>query len=390
MVHHVYQVENDCLARFSLLPGGALKKAQLLGGKLRLMAFEWTHLACPRPVYEEMVERMTLKIRHSLDEAALRQEIKRRYGHIGLSGWIHPGTPLETAEAIMGTKPKIEDDIATWNFDARDHHFALRANLKYGSIVALLDEGPSTVTDKPIEGTLSWADDLLEAIENADSKPSEKQLQQLLEAALKASRAEDAVERQWDWTWLLHQLVTKHGAQDEAISDTIVHLGLGTANELEILSQLKHPDLASWVTPQVEKMVAEQPSKAPSNGFSSPVEERSQDATALLSWMIENERTDDTTRHLRALLNTDEPAWLRSAISLAADLPADFAQSVVHKSLETAIKNQDGELVELTFTAIESTKLTDPKGLIPLVEKPLTESRTANGRRPRNKLSPLC
>jgi hypothetical protein len=116
-------------------------------------------------------------------------------------------------------------------------------------------------------------------------------------------------------------------------------------------------------------MVAEQPSKAPSNGFFSPVEERSQDATALLSWMIENERTDDTTRHLRALLNTDEPAWLRSAISLAADLPADFAQSVVHKSLETAIKNQDGELVELTFTSIESTKLTDPKGLIPLVEK---------------------
>ena len=170
MVHHVYQVENDCLARFSLLPGGAVKKAQLLGGKLRLMAFEWTHLACPKPVYEEMVERMTLKIRHSLDEAALRQEIKRRYGHIGhighigLSGWIHPGTPLETAEAIMGTKPKIEDDIATWNFDARDHHFALRANLKDGSIVALLDEGPSTVTDKPIEGTLSWADDLLEAI----------------------------------------------------------------------------------------------------------------------------------------------------------------------------------------------------------------------------------
>jgi hypothetical protein len=40
MVHHVYQVENDCLARFSLLPGGAVKKAQLLGGKLRLMAFE--------------------------------------------------------------------------------------------------------------------------------------------------------------------------------------------------------------------------------------------------------------------------------------------------------------------------------------------------------------
>jgi hypothetical protein len=42
---------------------------------------------------------------------------------------------------------------------------------------------------------------------------------------------------------------------------------------------------------------------------------------------------------------------------------------VVHKALETAIKNQDGELVELTFTAIGSAKLTDPTVLIPLVEK---------------------
>lgn len=64
MVHHVYRVEDGCLAKFSLLPGGAVKKAQLLGDKVRLMAFEWTHLACKRHIYEEMVERMVLKIPH--------------------------------------------------------------------------------------------------------------------------------------------------------------------------------------------------------------------------------------------------------------------------------------------------------------------------------------
>jgi len=40
MVHHVYREKKGCLVRFSLLPGGAVKKAQALGGKLRLMAFD--------------------------------------------------------------------------------------------------------------------------------------------------------------------------------------------------------------------------------------------------------------------------------------------------------------------------------------------------------------
>ena len=58
IVHHIYNIENKCLVRFSLLPGGAVKKAQVLGEQLRLMSFEWTHLQCPRPVYETMVESM--------------------------------------------------------------------------------------------------------------------------------------------------------------------------------------------------------------------------------------------------------------------------------------------------------------------------------------------
>ena len=368
MVHHVYRVEDGCLARFSLLPGGAVKKAQLLGGKLRLMAFEWTHLACPRDIYEQMVERMTLKVPHTLDEAALQQEIKRRYGPVGLSGFIHPGTPLEAANTIMGSEAEVKDGIATWNFDADDHHQALRATLKDGAILALLDEGPSFVSNDPIEGSLTWADELLESIDEAKGKPSEAQVAQLTAAALKASLAPDSAERQWKWTSLLETMVCEHGAGDEAITETILRLGTGNGDELRILVHLNHPDIAGWIIRNLEKMAVEEPSKSPSDGFGSPVEERASDAVELFEWLMKNGRMDDATFHLKALFATGEPAWIRTATECAPQMPADFAQTVIHKALETAIKNRDAELVELTLATIGLTTLPDPAPLIPLVE----------------------
>jgi hypothetical protein len=368
MVHHVYRVEDGCLARFSLLPGGAVKKAQLLGGKLRLMAFEWTHLACPRGVYEEMVERMTLKVRHPLDEAALHQEIKRHYGSVGLSGLIHPGITLEAANAIMESEAEVKDGIATWNFDANDYHQALRATLKDGAVLALLDEGPSPVSEDPIEGSLRWADDLLESIDEAKSKPSEAQVAQLTAAAIKASLAPDSAERRWQWTSLLEKLVCEFGASDEAITETILRGGIGTGDELRILVHLNHPDTAGWIIRCLEKMATEEPSKAPSDGFGSAIEERASGAVELLEWLMKNGREEDAILHLKALFATGEHAWLRAATECAPKLPPDFAQSVIRKALEAAMEKRDRELVDLAFASIGLARLSDPASLIPLVE----------------------
>ncbi len=368
MVHDVYRVEDGCLARFSLLPGGAVKKVQLLGGKLRLMAFEWTHLACPRDIYEEMVERMTLKIPHHLDEAALCGEIKRRYGPVGLSGLIHPGVTLAAANVIMGSEAKVEDGIATWLFDANDYHKALRATLKDGVIVALLDQGPTLVSEDPIEGSLRWADKLIEAMDDAEAKPSEKQVSQFTAAVLKAAIAPDSPERQWQWLPLLEKLVCEYGARDPAIADTVLRLGKGKGGELRILVHLNHPDIAAWIISNLQKMAVEEPSKTSSNGFSSPVAERASDAVELLEWLMKNGRSADAVFHLKALVATGEPAWLHAATESAPSLPADFAQAVIRQALETAIKHRDGELVELAFVSIGLTSLSDPASLIPLVE----------------------
>jgi len=70
----------------------------------------------------------------------------------------------------------------------------------------------------------------------------------------------------------------------------------------------------------------------------------------------------------KALFATGEPAWPRAATECAPKLPADIAQTVIHKALQTAIESRDGGLVELTFSAIGLANLTDPAPLIPLVE----------------------
>jgi hypothetical protein len=191
---------------------------------------------------------------------------------------------------------------------------------------------------------------------------------QLTAAALKASLAPDSTDRQWKWTSLLETLVCEHGANDPAITETILRLGVGNGDELRILVHLNHPDIAGWIIRNLEKMAVEEPSKAPSDGFGSPVSGRASDAVELLEWLMENGRSDDATFHLKALFATGEPAWIRAAAECAPQMPADFAQTAIHKALETAIKNRDGELVELAFQSIGLTTLPDPAPLIPLVE----------------------
>lgn len=369
MVHHVYREEGGCLARFSLLPGGAVKKAQLLGDKVRLMAFEWTHLACPRPVYEEMVERMQLKLRHPLDQAALRQEVGRRYGKIGLSGWVHPGTTLAEAASIMGAEPEIQDGIAIWKFDANDYHFALRGRIEDGRVVAILDEGPSATSKEPIEGTLRWADHVLDSIGEDGRKPTDGELGQLAGATLKAAAAPDAAERRWLWMRILHTLVTEHGVRDAAIGQLILRDGTGSKEEIEILSALAHPDLAGWVSGRLEKMSNERPSQAPPELFASVAEQRAADAAFLLEWMIDHQQQDAAVSGLRRLLETGEPAWLAAAVQTSPRLPPDFAQSVLRQGLESAMRERDGNLAEACLSAIGAARLEDPAVLLPLVEK---------------------
>ena len=156
MVHHVYRMDSGCLVRFSLLPGGAVKKAQKLGGKLRLMAFEWTHLACPREVYEQLVERMTLKVKHPWEATRFEDEIAKRYGMAGRSGWLQPGTALAEADRIMGSNAVVQDGINCWRGIQNDYPCALTAEFKDGRMVKLTDEGLQPTGEAAVKGSYHW------------------------------------------------------------------------------------------------------------------------------------------------------------------------------------------------------------------------------------------
>lgn len=157
MVHHVYNIENECLVRFSLLPGGAVKKAQVLGEQLRLMSFEWTHLQCPRTVYETMVESMELKIPMELTTSQIMAEVDRRYGIEGRTGLVQRGMPIAEAIEFMGKPVEQTETRVTWHGRRGDYRVKAVLKIKDQKVDQLMDESVVRISDEPIEGTLSWA-----------------------------------------------------------------------------------------------------------------------------------------------------------------------------------------------------------------------------------------
>lgn len=156
MVHHVYNIENECLVRFSLLPGGAVKKAQVLGEQMRLMSFEWTHLQCPRTVYEIMVESMELKVPLELTTTQIKAEVDRRYGIEGRTGLVQRGMPIAEAIKYMGEPVEQTETRMTWHDRRGDYRVKAVLKIKDQKVEQLMDESVVRISDEPIEGTLSW------------------------------------------------------------------------------------------------------------------------------------------------------------------------------------------------------------------------------------------
>ena len=156
MVHHAYSTRDGCLARYSLLPGGAVKKAQVLGGGIRLMAFEWTHLACPREIYEQLVDGMTVKVRHPWGEDRLREKVVKDYGFGGKAGWLHPGQSATELVALMGEPKTREGTRWTWQERWGDYLAEAKAEVRDGTFVRLEDSVDHV--GGPLEGSLEWVE----------------------------------------------------------------------------------------------------------------------------------------------------------------------------------------------------------------------------------------
>lgn len=382
MVHHVYRVEDGCLARFSLLPGGAVKKAQLLGGKLRLMAFEWTHMACPRTVYEEMVERMTLKIASSWSEERLRDEVFRRYGMEGHAGWLHPGTSVSMADEIMARPSSENEGKRVW-LDVMDNYpCKLEARFEKGLLVKIEANGVLRTGEEAVRGSLDWAEDRLEMLtkgsrrddrasdqsEERVPKPTPEQLSEIVEAVVAQSKKVPEDEW-WRCVSLMAYLSGDHGVRDERFTQSILARGKGSSKEIEVLQAQKHAGLNAWIVGNLKAMRTETLSgKDRESFFDSRNEERATDAEAMIEHLA-GQKHPQTNELAAALFNTNEPAWLLAAIRSVQHLEPELAQKVIHEGLKQAIAQQSARLLEVVFDQLKSVNLKNPAEISALIDQ---------------------
>jgi hypothetical protein len=369
MVHHVYRMKDGCLERFSLLPGGAVKKAQILGGKLRLMAFEWTHLACQRGVYEEMVERMALKTKHSWTEAQFQEETARRYGMSGRCGWLHPGDSLADANRIMGSPGNAQGPNLRWTGMEDDYPCELTANFKDDRLVRLVTVGVRRTGEPAAKGTYNWVNDLLEEFakdpkERSKSapQPTPERIAELTDAT--AALADKLPEIEWWRTLgLIDSLTEKHRVRDERLVAAVLKHSKGDSMELGILRRCGHKEIERWIGEKLTAMARETPStQGGASMFVDPVTSRAEDAAALLRALAKSNRPA-AAAHARALFDTPEPAWtlaVLQAVDAADEKPLLPAQELAVNGLRRAREQKSEEMTTAALELIKQAKnLTD-------------------------------
>ena len=380
MVHHVYRSQDGCLVRYSLLPGGAVKKAQKLGGKLRLMAFEWTHLACQREIYEQMVERMVLKVAHPWTEARLQEEVGKRYGLDGRSGWLHPGTSLAEANRLMGCEAEVASGNHRWRGIQSDYPCELTAEFKDDRLVKLTTEGVQRTGEEAVKGSFHWTEDRLEKMsgrgdENDDILPGDEtkkpaplppsaaELAEVTEAVVALAGSMPADEW-WQVLGLIDQLTDAQGVRDPRLVAAILKHGKGSSTEHAILKRCGYQELDRWIGEMLVAMRLEKPSSTgPGNMFSDPVTERANDAAELLGELVQHDAAAAASQ-AKALFEVDEPAWTLGVLQAlrSFDDPPLPPQRLVVDGLGRALQARSSEIA---IAALEVAKqaagsLTDP------------------------------
>ena len=383
MVHHVYQIKEGCLTRFSLLPSGAVKKAQKLGGKLRLMAFEWTHLACPREIYEQLVERMTLKIKHPKSETELRREVVNRYGLDGMAGFLTPGTSRSAAEALFQSKPKEEKGTFQWTGFVGDYPCMVKTVFVKDAFVKMI--APVNRTGQPaIKGTLSWISDRLEdaggrgsAEENVldltkpqREKPKKKteftaeEKEEMVLALIAA--AGKSPDRWWESLNLMKDMGSKWKTPANRFTDLILKHGNGDTDELELLSEAKHKGLTEWVEEHLKREMKGEKRPAGNSSFGMGTD-GSERAQAYLGYLI-REAPERARPAADSLWATGERAFAMAVVKNLPGLEAKSAEDFAKKALSKAIEKSDPEFLEALMEAMPNLKLSDPNEFLKVID----------------------
>ena len=379
MVHHAYSMRDGCLARYSLLPGGVVKKAQVVGGGIRLMAFEWTHLACPREIYEQLVDGMSVKVRHPWNEERLREKIVKDYGFEGKAGWLHPGQSATQMIALMGEPKTREGARWTWQERWGDYLAEAKAEVQDGAFMRLEDNGVRQVGG-PLEGSLEWVEQNAgEERDNTDpfsdepgDKPREKPARpspEAVAAALKELAPTCHGNRWRTWCDAVVSLAKHRQHRDPSLLEILKERADARACELEALEIYEDPGVKAWVKDGLAKLAALDLSRVDEDDpAAESADWRGGDAKALLGWQAEHD-PEAALGSARLLLAARKPAWTEAVLEHGDLLPPDLGTEVLVQSLGFAIEREDGSLVETIFGKLAKIEIGDPDAVRKLVEK---------------------
>ena len=255
MVHHAYQIKNSTVKRFSMLPSGAVKKAQVVGGGLRFMAFEWTHLACPRSVYEQMVNSISLKTKEPGGDLALKKKLVKMYGEDGTLGMIAKGAEVaEIVKAFGEPLKKSKSNLWTWKWVGEQYPITLNAQVKDGKLVSLPDAGLKKDWDNPVHGSKAWCSYLLtKKLNKKDSgfvlSSSEKEvLINKITEILTQNIGKTMGDYGGEWfeaTYLANE-AAKQGLTDEKWTNIIRKNAVGNWAEIAYMKESKASNIDGW------------------------------------------------------------------------------------------------------------------------------------------------
>ena len=394
MVHHVYAMRDGCAVRYSLLPGGAVKKAQVLGGDgLRLMAFEWTHLGCSRAVYERLAEGMSLRRPHPWQEERIQAETVARYDFEGRAGWLHPGQTEADLRRVMG--PPIAQDGVQWRWHGvvGDYPCMVTAQMRDGRLDRLTSNGLRR-NKRPVVGSLMWAlkfadADRVEEEEAGESgtdpfaepeaepddseaaPPAPPPTPEAVANALLALAPSVEGDRWRRWCKAVTLLADSRSYRHPELLQRVREQSAGRGCELDVLQAYGAEGIPAWVAAGLDSLAAKasdpETVRAPDLPDLFPDWWRA-DGDSLLQWQAAHD-AGSLPRSVNRFMESAPDAWAETVLDHAEHLRPELGTALAVRLVRQASRTEDDSLAERLLDGLADIPLSDPAAVAAAVRE---------------------
>jgi hypothetical protein len=250
------------LIEFSQLPGGNIKKVQVINDTHRAILFEWTHSAITQDAYRRIGASIRLKpASKRTEEDWIDFSGKKRGFEAGL-GWLRIGTPVSKIRELLGPPTKIDDKQLVYvkdeiEEDGSGWRTRVYLPVKDGKLQRFEEKWMSQDELKPIHGSQAWIRDTLNRWSEEQDELEEGKHPKLpredVDLILNTFHKEASYATGWDWSFWCRVIgdLMYLGIQDRKAVDMIVKRinenDLPQAEAVRILNLYNVPGLLEMV-----------------------------------------------------------------------------------------------------------------------------------------------